>query len=202
MSIQVLPQPEFPEKYSEQYYRTTNYSDYQDREPRYHQMAREIFSALSSVGVINQKSRLLDYGCALGYLVNGFRKLGVVCEGFDISDHARIVAEGSGIQFVKEGIFDLIMAMDVLEHMEDEEINVMLETFLAHRLLVRIPCSTDGGETFHLQISRNDPTHINCRTKTQWLEFFEQFGYRMFLPLNLYSIYDSSGVMAGLLIRA
>jgi hypothetical protein len=90
--------------------------------------------------------------------------------------------------------------MDVFEHMTDLQVGTVLRTSKAKAVLARIPSSTDGGKTFHLEVSRADPTHINCKTKEQWIEFFKSFGYQTFLKLNLYCVYDTPGVTCLLIL--
>ena len=143
-----------------------------------------------------QSLSYLDFGCAVGFLVNGFRRLGMRCEGYDISEWARKEAEKRGVVYIpfEPRKFDVMLAMDVFEHMTDDDISVALNTFDCKWLLVRIPCSMDG-KTFYLDISKRDPTHINCKTKDQWLEFFYGMGYTLFEPVDLYTIYDTDGVM-------
>lgn len=189
-------------EYGEEYFKSINYVDYLDRERRYHQTAHELYSVLNKIGLLTPQSHVLDYGCALGFLVSGFRKLGLSCEGFDISDWARVQAHKRGVKYIdfEPAEFDLISVLDVFEHMSDIQIVKTLITFTAPAIVVRIPVSTDS-ENFHLEISRRDPTHINCKTKAGWLDLMARIGYRNFLPFNLYTVYDSPGVMAGVFLK-
>jgi hypothetical protein len=84
--------------------------------------------------------------------------------------------------------------------MTDQEIAKVLIKTNPRALLVRIPSSTDGGKTFALEVSRQDPTHINCKTKEQWIEFFKEFEYKTFLRLNLFTVYDTPGVTCLLIL--
>lgn len=93
-----------------------------------------------------------------------------------------------------------MLALDVFEHETDEEISRDVKKIDPNVMVVRIPNSTDGGKTFHLEVSQRDPTHINCKTKQQWVDFLENLGY-FSMRLNLYSIYDSDGVTCLLLIK-
>ena len=45
-------------------------------------------------------------------------------------------------------------------------------------ILVRIPCSLEGQKDFYLEISRADKTHINCKSKNQWIDFFKKIGFK------------------------
>jgi len=194
--------------YPEDYYRSNNYVDYMERGPRYEKMAFEIAEALKKFKFIDSKSRILDYGCAVGFLIQGFKNAGFShTVGFEISEWAKSVARNAG-HFVLDNFselelqtFDLIIALDVLEHIGDEELKFIIPRLNADRLLVRIPVAASEGADFALDISRRDKTHVNCKTKTQWQEFFKQQGYTVFLDLDLYYIYDAKGVMCTLMLK-
>lgn len=195
-----------PKTYDENYYRSSNYADYLERADRYKKTANELAGLLRSLGIIQRDSFIMDYGCAVGFLLEGFRELGYTnILGVEISEWARQEAKKRGNKVVETvngaGFFpDLLLSLDVFEHMTDKEVsNVILETS-PKAMLVRIPSSTDGGKTFHLEVSRQDPTHINCKTKEQWIEFFRQFKYQTFLKLNLYTVYDTPGVSCLLIL--
>ena len=68
--------------FNKEYYQSINYTDYTLREQKYEATALDI---LKMVEVSNQDA-LLDYGCALGFLLRGYRKAGIDnTYGFDIS---------------------------------------------------------------------------------------------------------------------
>ena len=181
--------------FDETYFKSLNYTNYLEREIRYKKMAHEL-SFYFHQKLKEPYLTYLDFGCAVGFLVMGFRSLGKKCEGYDISVWARKEAEKRGVTYIpfEPKKFDIMLAIDVFEHMTDDDISKALNTFDSKWLLVRIPCSMDG-KTFHLEISKKDPTHINCKTKSNWFEFFYSLGYTLFEPVDLYTIYDTDGVM-------
>lgn len=190
--------------YDENYYKTLNYVDYLSREERYEKLADELCDLLKKIGCINPHSIILDYGCAVGFLVRGIIKAGYEdCHGYDISDWAKSQFITLPLECVKISTWNVITCLDVLEHMTDTEITEIFKyiTRSNQSLVVRIPCSTDSGKSFHLDVSNRDKTHINCKTKEQWKDFLKQFGYKIVLPLNLTSIYDSKGVFCALLLK-
>lgn len=184
--------------YDKKYYETLNYVNYLDRKLKYVKHAQEIQTLLSSFNLLPYDSKILDYGCATGFLLESFKDLGYTnISGYDISDWATDECIKKGLQVSKHvpmGNYDLICCLDVLEHMSDENIIDVFSKISSKMLLVRIPCSTDGVD-FHLDISKIDPTHINCKTKDQWLTLLKKLGYNFFLSINTHTIYDSDGVM-------
>lgn len=196
-----------PGTYSEDYYRTSNYADYLERADRYRKTANELADLLQKLSLIDRQSVLLDYGCAVGFLMEGFKELGFQrIHGFEVSEWATKEgrARGNCIQTdlnrYGSGNWDVMFAMDVFEHMSDEQIDTAISHLNPKAMVVRIPSSTDGGQTFHLEVSRADPTHINCKTKEQWIQFFRNLGYKTFLRLNLFTVYDTPGVTCLLIL--
>lgn len=196
-----------PKIYDISYYRSSNYADYLERAHRYKKTAYELADLLVKLCVIKPTSNIVDYGCAVGFLVEAFDELGYQeTIGFDISDWAISQGQTRGLRVYKDlGMItqrqtDLLIGLDVFEHMTDEEIESALTKIKPKAMVVRIPSSTDGGKTFHLEVSRADPTHINCKTKEQWIQFFREFGYQTFLKLNLYTVYDTPGVTCLLIL--
>lgn len=194
--------------YDENYYKSINYVGYLDRGPRYEKLAEETMDLLKKLTLINSNDSVLDYGCAVGFLMQGLTKLGYTnTTGFDISTWAVKEAQSKGLNVLQEYgqeiqyRFRLGFFLDVLEHMSDNDIKKLLqEDLLCSVMIVRIPVSTDG-KTFHLDVSKRDPTHINCKTKTQWHDLLQECGFNVFLNLNLNTIFDSDGVMACLCLR-
>lgn len=196
-------------KYDEEYYKTVNYVDYMTRGERYAKTAFELADLLTKLNLINRSSQILDYGCAVGFLVNGFHKIGYEeTYGYDISEWAKnqakeLVGEHGIINDLKQFPLkiDIIISLDVFEHMTDKEIAAVFQTVKSDVLIVRIPVSTDNGKSFHLEVSNKDKTHINCKTKEKWIRFLKQFGYKNCFKLNLLTIYDSDGVFCGLFTK-
>ena len=185
--------------YTEEYFKSNNYVNYLSKKERYARTADEIYQTFTKFDILNKESIILDYGCSLGFLINGFEKIGVSkIYGYDISEWAVEQAKKNQCKIIStlEGTFDLGIFLDVLEHMEDSEIIKVFSKIHFNYVLVRIPCSVEENPTkFHLEISRADKTHINCKTKKTWIEFFKKLGYSKHLYLNMSTIYNSDGCL-------
>jgi SAM-dependent methyltransferase len=194
------------EYYQEAYFKTNNYTDYLQRQERYIRTASELHSVFSKTGIVTKTSRVLDYGCAVGFLLNGLKNLGYNnCFGYDISEWASSQAKDAGntvLDSVNKLKFDMCFSLDVFEHMEDSCIIELLSNNSIDKMIVRIPCSEPPqSNKFFLEISRKDKTHINCKTKDSWIEFFKQLGYNKFFRLNMNTIYDSDGCFCCLIMK-
>ena len=183
--------------FDEQYYRTNNYTDYLSKRERYVKTAEEIQQVFHKFSVIDQQSTILDYGCSLGFLIKGFEKVGFKnVSGYDISDWAVEQARKNGCNILDhaQGAFNLGIFLDVLEHMTDQQIAELFSKIRLDKVLVRIPCAVvEQPNQFYLEVSRRDPTHINCKTDRDWIKLFESMGYVNCFRLNMSTIYDSPG---------
>ena len=186
-------------EYDEAYFKQLNYADYLSRRSRYFGLAKELTELLLKLGLVSVSSRIMDYGCALGFLMEGMEHLGYRnVYGYDISSWARKQANRNGLNVYEEvskSNFDIMFCLDVLEHMTESQIDEMFSFYNANVLIARIPCSTNNGKSFHLDVSNADKTHITCMEKQNWINLLSRYGYNVFLPLHLYTIYDSPGVM-------
>ncbi|MDP3792200.1 MAG: class I SAM-dependent methyltransferase [bacterium] len=79
---------------------------------------------------IEPGSKIFDFGCGSGYLVRELQKMGYDAFGTDVSIEAIEFGQSRGIRNLSvaqggeikppEGGFDLILALDVIEHTEDD----------------------------------------------------------------------------------
>jgi hypothetical protein len=181
------------ELFNENYYNSLNYISYLCKEDKYVKLAKE----LHINQIIDKTKSVIDYGAAVGFLTNALLQLGYNCDGYDISQWATSESKRRyGINFITEPKkYDYLISLDVFEHMMDNDISNCLNNFNPDHIIVRIPVCISEGKPFHLNVSNLDKTHINCKTKLQWINFFKHNGYSNASSLNLFSIYDSKGVM-------
>ncbi|GAB4448486.1 MAG: hypothetical protein OHK0015_53250 [Chloroflexi bacterium OHK40] len=117
----------------------------------------------------------LDAGCALGMLVERLRARGVDAEGVDISSFAIGQAHPSVRPFVRVGSvaepfgrrYDLIVSIEVLEHMPRAEAEQAVANFCAHSDDVLFSSSPHDHK---------EATHFNVNPPEYWAELFARHG--------------------------
>ena len=123
-----------------------------------------------------QPKSVLDAGCAIGLLVETLRERGVDATGIDLSTWAIEHATEAAKPHVREGSivepfgarYDLIVCIEVLEHMPAEEAEKAIANFAAHT----------GDVLFSsTPFDYKEPTHINVRMPEEWAEAFARHGF-------------------------
>lgn len=117
----------------------------------------------------------LDAGCALGLLVEQLRARGVDAEGVDISEFAIASAHESVRKHVRVGSvaepfvrrYDLIVCIEVLEHMPRAEAEAAVANFCAHSDDVLFSSSPHDYK---------EATHFNVNPPEYWAALFARHG--------------------------
>ena len=119
---------------------------------------------------------VLDAGCAKGFLVETLRACGVEAYGIDISDYAiqQVVEEikpyctvGSVLDpFPRK--YDLIVCIEVLEHLSPAECDVAVANFCLFSDQVLFSSTPDDYR---------EATHINVRPPEYWAGLFARYGF-------------------------
>lgn len=120
--------------------------------------------------------RVLDAGCAWGLLVEALRERGVEAFGIDISDYAigqvapavAPYCRTGSIAEPLDGQYDLIVCMEVVEHMPPAESERALANLAAHTSELLFSSSP-----FDLR----EPTHVNVRPPEGWAEVLARHGF-------------------------
>ena len=118
----------------------------------------------------------LDAGCALGFLVEQLRELGVDARGFDISEFAISSAPEALKPFLSlasltdeiEGTFDVISCIEVLEHLPESLAKPAITNLCGHTEVVIFSSTPDDFE---------EPTHLNVRDGGYWAQLFAEEGF-------------------------
>lgn len=118
---------------------------------------------------------VLDAGCAMGYLVAALRDKGVEAYGIDISDYAISRVRSDIKPFCKVGsltdqmpadfphFFDLIVSIEVLEHLSPSDGSKAISNLCAHTDTVLFSSTPDDFE---------EKTHINVQPAEYWAKEF------------------------------
>lgn len=120
--------------------------------------------------------RVLDAGCAIGLLVEALRARGIDAHGIDISSFAIDAVPGPLRPYCQQGSiaeplaerFDLIVCIEVLEHMPPEEADRAIANFAAH---------ADDVLFSSTPFDYREPTHVNVRQPEDWAEAFARHGF-------------------------
>ncbi|MGH7723748.1 MAG: methyltransferase domain-containing protein [Candidatus Dormibacteria bacterium] len=135
----------------------------------YNRVADEIVRTLSP-------ARVFDAGCAVGFLVAALRDRNVEAYGRDISRFAISQARGDISEYCSvgsitapiEGEFDLILCIEVLEHMPEKQ---ALEAIaVLSRASPRVLFSSTPSDF-------DEPTHVNVQPTIYWLRHFARAGF-------------------------
>jgi GT2 family glycosyltransferase/SAM-dependent methyltransferase len=126
--------------------------------------------------------RVLDAGCAMGFLVESFWDRGVECLGIDISEYAISQVRPDIATFCRvgsitdpiSGSFDLVVCVEVLEHLTPDD---------ARLAIANITSVTDTILFSSTPTDLAEPTHVNVRPTLAWLRSFAEYG---FVPDLLY----------------
>jgi hypothetical protein len=119
---------------------------------------------------------VLDAGCALGLLVETLRARGVDASGIDLSSYAIANAAPDVRPFLREGsvameldrFYDLIVSIEVLEHMPSDEAVRAVENFCRH---------TDDVLFSSSPLDFSEATHVNVRPPEDWAAEFARHGF-------------------------
>ncbi len=145
---------------------------------------KEALAIADALG-LNGSSKILDVGCAKGFLVRAFRELEIPAEGCDVSYYA--------LRFAPEGCWNCAdprewegrsyshaFAKDVLEHGTREQILATLEYVrsVAEIFVVVVPLGDKGRyriPEYHL-----DKTHVTAEDERWWRKIFEEAGWKIY----------------------
>jgi cyclopropane fatty-acyl-phospholipid synthase-like methyltransferase len=121
---------------------------------------------------------VLDYGCGEGFYVHCFNCYDVECIGYepntDLLKNAYGLAAKKTTSKIPDMTFDLVVCIDVLEHVNDEEADRIIETLikLSNKHILLSICDASLWDTY------KDPTHINRKTRENWEYMFLKKGLK------------------------
>jgi SAM-dependent methyltransferase len=123
-----------------------------------------------------QPRTVLDAGCAMGFLVEAFRKRGLEAWGLDLSEYAIQRVDPTIQPFCTVGnittplsrTYDLIVCIEVLEHLPAAEAEQAVQNL----------CQATGEVLFSsTPTDYKEATHFNVQPVEYWAELFAQRGF-------------------------
>lgn len=122
--------------------------------------------------------RVLDAGCAKGFLVEALRDRGIDAFGVDISEYAISEVRPDIRSFCRVGSlvdplperYDLITCIEVVEHLTEEE---------ARRAIANICQSTSDVLFSSSPDDFDEPTHVTVRPRSYWVDRFAECGFSL-----------------------
>lgn len=140
---------------------------------------------------IKPTDKVLDYGCAKGYVVQAMRLLYRDCYGVDISEYAveesekhirpylQVLNGSNDLLNLPFGIkqFDYVIAKDVFEHIPAEELKVIVANLrqICRCLFVVVPLG--DGQKYYEPAYEFDKTHVIREDITWWSNLFLHSGF-------------------------
>jgi cyclopropane fatty-acyl-phospholipid synthase-like methyltransferase len=117
---------------------------------------------------------VLDYGCGTGVYADAFMKHGKNVAAYDISTaHTEYIKQNAPhIKLCKRPFTtDLLVWIEVAEHMTDKEIDELMTTIRPKYILF----SSTSQKT-----SRDEEWgHINVKEQSEWVKMFDGYGYSL-----------------------
>jgi len=140
-------------------------------------MAHELISALG----IRRTDRILDFGCAKGFLVKALRLLRHDAWGVDISEYALEQAPEEARPFLFASIppckrFDWVISKDVLEHIPHEQLPGVLADICNCTVRAFITVPLGDGAKYNAAEYERDVTHVIREDEAWWGRRFRQAG--------------------------
>jgi cyclopropane fatty-acyl-phospholipid synthase-like methyltransferase len=172
-----------PEIYDKDYFESgvekgiSGYTNYRWLPERIYTEVRAVINLLG----IEPGQTVLDFGCAKGYWVRGFREYGINAFGCDVSKYALKTADSNVKKFLTSNIpdrkFDYIVSRNTFEHLDEEELEFVLKKFLemTDTLFFTVPLIDPQTKDYVMQMP--DITHKIKWTNSQWLTFVEKCGW-------------------------
>lgn len=135
-------------------------------------------------------TKVLDVGCAKGFIIKAFKKNNVYAVGCDISEYAIKNCEPEVKNFVtvcsitdlkpyRTKAFDLVLAYDIIEHLTDTELELAVKELyrvldLNGVLTIKTPDQIYDWD--------NDKSHINIKPQIEWIKLFSKHNFKNFIP--------------------
>ncbi len=143
-------------------------------------MAHEIVTTLG----IRRFEKIVDFGCAKGYLVKALRLLHYQAHGVDVSSYAINAAPPDVRDYLRLsladfGRFDWAISKDVLEHVPYDELGAVLNAIACacQHAFVNVPLG--DGKRYNAPEYERDATHVVREDLQWWARKFASCGFEI-----------------------
>lgn len=145
--------------------------------------------AMIEYGQITRDQRVLDFGCAKGFLVRAMRILFREAWGCDSSEYAishcdvevkkylGLTKSNTGLPFDTD--FDICISKDVFEHFAYADIPVILQTIAAKSKQILTVVPLGDGKKYIIDAYEDDQSHIIRENADWWLERHREAGFKI-----------------------
>jgi len=147
---------------------------------------REALAVVDALG-LDEKSYLLDVGCAKGFLVRALRELEIPADGCDISIYAwGYTPDGCWLSNdddawrIRKDSYTHAFMKDVLEHGTRYQILTTLKLVrqVAPALMCVVPMGDHG--TYRIPEYHKDMSHVTAENEEWWRRVFSETGWRIY----------------------
>ncbi|MFH1770971.1 MAG: class I SAM-dependent methyltransferase [archaeon] len=157
---------------------------------------------------VPKNKTILDVGCGEGVLVNEFKSKGYNIKGLDYNYSSKNVLKGDITNMkLKDNTYDLIMALDVLEHLSfaDQELAVKeMKRIIkkSGRILLTIPNLSHFASRFtflflgKLLRTSEIERHIGDRPISEYLDLFRKRGLKVTMKKGQFPTYPISSALS------
>jgi hypothetical protein len=150
------------------------------------------FHLIKSLNLSNTE-KVLDYGCAKGFLVKALRLFGIDAYGVDISSYAISQVDPNIKEYCKQindcndleifnQNYEFMIAKDVFEHLSVSDLNTLLKNCKKNikNIFVAIPLAEDDSAGKYIVPEYDkDITHLIAKSSDWWKSFFEENGWHV-----------------------
>jgi len=183
-----------PAQFDKTYFNTGNYQNYKKIAAMWSgRVARRIKKDARKIA-----PRVLDVGCAHGYLMTVLQELGCEVKGLEYSQYAVEQTEPVTRSKIKKGSilensfrqneFDVVVCLNVLEYIPEAQVSKALGHLVqwTGNLIFFTTCFTHSR--YSSQKHSPDPLRLTVKTEKEWVKLFRQAG------ANFHDqFYDSGG---------
>ena len=180
-----LAKPIPPPGYGVEYWDDPRYVGYGGY--RYDGRYRSAALKMCEIYGLNSRSKILEIGCAKGFLLYEFHILGIEVLGLDASEYAvvngkpeirsRLLQHSCEFLPFLDNHFDLVVAKEVVPHLGENEALILVSEIdrVGKAAFLEIQCA-DSEDSARL-MKQWDQTHQTIKPESWWVSNLQKIGY-------------------------